>query len=278
MSINKDTYFLNSKEAFRIATQNNKVKLSNNSKGLQLCFYHGDRLENEPKNCINVPMEELSTYFASTKYRTPKNLDITNSGIHSDEEVASTLEAFKKLINVSNDLKKLYIVEEQAIIKQIKPSFILDNLKVFMVSCREDEAAKNIYTQVEKAFDKNGFKVNHHTQKSSLETCGMLSSLKACSSFEPNVIFTINYLDNEYLPEEIITVNLFTNTNSFFTNGGRFTSGEKIQIRNNDYIFTTSKELHSQLADKQIASELVSIKSHKDYLLFVKRIQSLIKN
>ncbi len=266
MSNYQDTYFLNSEEALRVAKQNNKVKISSGVKGTQLCFYSGQKLESAPNNCINVPMEEISTYFATTPFRIPKNLDVSNMKL-SDDETNQSLEAYKKLINLSQELAKVFILEEYEKIKVLEPDFTNDTLKVFMTSCRENNKTKKIFNKVEEVFKGFNLDVNHFTQSNDMESCNLLAALREQHRFNPHMIFNINFLDNHYLPENVYTFTLFTDLNSYMLEKQNI---EKGNIRTIDYIYTVDEELHAYLNSKFITNTLVQLNNLKQYENLIK--------
>ena len=61
----EDTYFFNSKQAMEVATQCNII--SDEKNRIQYCYYEGQALENAPKNCINVPYDNLKSFFIENK-------------------------------------------------------------------------------------------------------------------------------------------------------------------------------------------------------------------
>ena len=161
----QDSYFFNAKVALKTAKQNNKVKFDNGAIGTQLCYYNGEEIIGAPKNCINVPMEDIVNYFSTTPYRIPGHLDVSESNIESDLQTSQALEAYIKLINLSMDLSKVYILDEMEKIKNLNIDFLEKKKRIFVASCQENKSIKTIFTKIENSFKKFDFQLNHYEQK-----------------------------------------------------------------------------------------------------------------
>lgn len=62
----EDTYFFNSKQAVEVAKQNNSVD-NQDSQHTQYCYYEGEVIENVSQNCVNIPYDNLKSFFTENK-------------------------------------------------------------------------------------------------------------------------------------------------------------------------------------------------------------------
>lgn len=267
----KDSYFFNAGVALQTAKQNNKVEFDGGGKGTQLCYYNGKELSDAPKNCINVPMEDIVNYFATTPFRIPGNLDVSDSGILSEIETNQSLEAYIKLIKLSMELSKVYILDEMEKIRNLKIDFTEKNKRVFIASCQENKSIKKIFNNIEKSFKRLNFEFYHYEQKSDLHSCSKLYSLQEHIRFNPHIVFNINYIENRYLSREVYNFVLYTDFDSFNK------ESNNIEFREKDFIFTVDKTLHKFLNKSFIDNKLIKLENKEDYKKFIEQCLSKIE-
>ena len=55
----------------------------------QIIFYDGEELDNAPKNCINVPLDNFAQYFLTSEHAYPEQLNFDN--MNFSEEIINTI-------------------------------------------------------------------------------------------------------------------------------------------------------------------------------------------
>ncbi|MEJ2373321.1 MAG: hypothetical protein P8Y16_05955, partial [Sulfurimonas sp.] len=74
---NKDNvYVFNPSVALEMAKQSDESE--------QIFFYDGEKLQNEPNNCIHVPIENFANYFLTSPYPYPQEINFDTMGFSAD--------------------------------------------------------------------------------------------------------------------------------------------------------------------------------------------------
>ncbi len=81
----RDTYFLSSEEALRVASQQNK---QNNGYWLQTCYYEGEKIESDLVNLIHLPLGNLVDDLANGRYRIPEKVEFEGLDISDDIKIS----------------------------------------------------------------------------------------------------------------------------------------------------------------------------------------------
>lgn len=241
-----DTYFFSAKKALEIAKQQNRVETSVKSvDALQVCYYTADeKLSNTPKNCIYVPLENVFNYFVTTTNRFPKAISFEDSSFSMPEQ-AELNAAFGEILGSAQEerrsLMKVYVNE----IKQNEPNFNDEKLRVFLPACRETTVMQYVSKNIAEAFEDLDCEVFYHIQDE-LGDCHTLPLLHNLHDFNPHIIISINHLDNTFLHDNTFNFSWFQDPMPFLYNG------EKVKIRQRDYIFTLFEEYKDLLIKKGV--------------------------
>jgi len=241
-----DTYFFDSKLALDVSLKRNQVKTNNpNIRGLQICYYAGKALKKSPKNCIHVPLEQVYSYFSTTNNRFPKFVNFTNTDFTNQDKVNFN-ENLTKTLSRSVAQNHLLVEEYKKKIRECNPNFETNELRIFISACRETVVMQHISQNIAKSFKKLGYKVKFYIQKSQMEACGALKSLKAHYKFNPHITVNINHLNNQYLNEYTYNFTWFQDYMDTFKDS------KKIKLRKRDYIFTLFDDMKKILVSKSV--------------------------
>ena len=231
MSNFKDTYFLNSEQALKTAKQNNKFLINNRIESTQLCYYDGLKIEDAPRNCINVPRKDIVTFFSTTKYRFPANLSF---GLNMSQPQAVELtKLFQELIGAAKTKHKENILAMQKKISTLELDFS-EKLRVFVPTCRETTVMRYLSQNIANAFKALGYDVLYYLQ-SDLESCSMLPALQAQYDFNPHVIIDINNFNCHFFNKDVFNFMWIQDEMPFITND------KPIHLKERDYILLYTK-------------------------------------
>ncbi len=76
MNNNDNVYVFNPSVALEMAKQSDESE--------QIFFYDGEKLQNEPSNCIHVPIENFANYFLTSPYPYPQEINFDTMGFSAD--------------------------------------------------------------------------------------------------------------------------------------------------------------------------------------------------
>jgi hypothetical protein len=248
-----DTYFLDANTALKRAKEKNRAKTANpHIDGLQICYYDGEKLKKAPKNCLNVPLGEMVSYFSTTRNRTPYNIDFTNSVYGTDEQKKVFLEFFKR--GMDHSISKRLQLQEELVkkTKNLEIDFDDKPLRVFIPACRETTVMQNISKNVARAFKKVGYDVLYHIQENDMQDCDTLSVLEAFYQFNPHITFNINHFNNEHINDDVINFVWFQDAMPSLRDDS------SIYLRKRDNILHLTQGLGSLLKKKKIPSSYQS--------------------
>ncbi len=243
-----DTYFFDSKVALEIALKKNKSETINpNVKGLQICYYNGEKLSNAPKNCIHLPIEEIYSYFITTNNRFPQFVSFYNTNF-SEKDQREFNQKMSDILSLSIVGNNLLVEKYKKKIKKNKPNFSDKQLRVFIPACRETIVMQHISKNIAKSFESMGYKVKYCIQKTKMETCGALDGLKKLYKFNPHITVNINHLNNEYLHDDVFNFVWFQDSMP------NLVDNSEIFLRKRDYIFHLVQGIKKRLNRKNIQS------------------------
>ncbi len=185
----EDTYFLNAKEALRVAELQNK----NDTYHLQICYYEGEKVDSTLVNLVHLPLETLGEDLIHGTYRLPTKLDFTGLNLSSEIELNIKLH-----FNTTLEQAKLLRAELNAQylhnIKTAKPSFN-EPLRFYLTANSNTRVMQHITQNIVNALLKSNIKVLFDLYYG-IEDSG---SLKKLSEFNPHATININHLNNSFL-------------------------------------------------------------------------------
>ena len=243
-----DTYFLDSNIALKEANKNNKFYINDKVKTTQICYYDGEKIENTPYNCVNVPLKDLVEYFSNTYNRFPSTVNISNSFVQNQADIDMVLQLIGKAQEISAkniEQKTLQLYEN---IKLLKPNFDDEKLRVFISVCRETTVMRYVGEAIIIAFEKIGCETFLNYQENDLQACTRLKKIQSLYEFNPHITININHFENEYLNESIYNFVWFQDEMQILTNN------DEIILRKRDFVFYLTNGLKHRLYLKNVDS------------------------
>jgi len=221
----RDTFFLNPKQALKIAKRQNKLTITNKPhkyaisimeqdtqkrqvfyNDLQICFYSGEKIqeENIPENCIHVPLNKAYDFFKESRLRYPEIVNF--KGIKIEEEgKKEIIQLFRKAINNANIYKNNLAHKYVEIAKKNKPDFN-EPLRIYAMSNRHSTAVYNVLNNLTNAFKKSNYDALLSAENNSMESVDQCWHIKAFADFNPHVVISINHLNHDFLNDSIYNV------------------------------------------------------------------------
>lgn len=236
----KDTYFIDSEIALKVAKCNNKVLARNKLvEATQICYYDGKEIEEAPRNCIHVPFKNFTEYFVNEKNRIPSSIDSTEK---------KHLEIFNEKLNIVNKKidEKIKSLEEKS--RKLQPNFNDKKLRIFAHACRETVLIKYIIENIMKAALNLNLEIYTHKQENDLQSCSMVTCLEAYCNFNPHLTININHLNNHFLSKNVFNFIWFQDAMPALLDD------TKVHTRSRDYVFHLTKGLGEMLSKKGIHS------------------------
>jgi len=199
----QDTYFFDAQLALKIAKEQNRVYTVGTITGLQVCYYGGDfSLKDAPKNCIFVPLENFYNYFVKTENRVPDKFDFYNSPVEDSE-----IDDFRALLKetykaISKEHKSLIQVYKQEC-KKLTVDFSDKKLRIYFTVSRDTTVLKYVTQYISNIMKERDYEVYFH-MPNEMGAYFTLPILVKYHEFNPHITFNINYLNNEYLNDDVI--------------------------------------------------------------------------
>ncbi|QFR48348.1 hypothetical protein FJR48_00845 [Sulfurimonas lithotrophica] len=220
--------------------------------GLQICYYDGERIENEPENCIHVPFNSIVDYFIKTKNRFPSLINSDNTNL-STTELSELQDEFKKSMNKVQNILDNKIINIKKEIQKLKPNFNDEKLRIFAYGCRETVLIKHLVKNILIAADELGYETYLHTQDNDMESCNEVFYLKALRDFNPHITINVNHLNNDFISDEVFNFIWFQDYMPLLRK-----ESPPIHLRDRDLIYHLTNDLKEIIFNKGIYSEFQS--------------------
>jgi len=248
MSEYYDTYFLDATVALKNALKNHNVMAANKIvSGLQICYYDGNKIDNAPMNCINVPFDSMVDYFSTTKNRLPTVFDTTNCSL-GFKDIESLKDKFYENIEKVNKILKAKIKKLHSEIKNLKLNFQDKTLRIFAYGCRETVLIKYLVENIISAFNDLEYETLLYKQTNDIQSCSEVFYLEAIRDFNPHITININHLNNQFLNDDVFNFVWFQDVMPILAND------IPIRLRERDFVFHISSMLERKLKQKDISS------------------------
>ena len=206
LPVHKDSYFLDPRVAFHTAMQQNRVILNHPTiTGLQVCYYDGEALQGGPDNLINVRLEQALDYFSTCRLRVPQKLVLP---AHFDDATRHQINAtFDDLLHQVNKNREQSTIALALTMKSHSPRLRADEKpRVFLPTTRVSTVMQHVSHSMARAFDKLGFETLVCIEKSDMEYMTPLLQQSEFTNFDPHIVFSINFLNNQLLNDEIFNL------------------------------------------------------------------------
>ena len=245
-----DTYFLNPLSAYEQAKKQERTGLFND---LQICYYHGEPIQSDLENLIHLPLENLYNFMCETPYRRIQ-ICLRDEGfdVNVYDEIIVYInkvqnEAFKKIA----EFEKLYKDE----IRKLKLNFS-EPLRVFFLTTRTTTVLQNSANGLMNAFKNLGYETFFSIEENDMQSWGMNEDsgyfawhLKNMLEFKPHITINLDYLHNNFLPNEIFNFIWIQDEMPFMH------QNQLVQLRKRDFVFHLTSGMRSVLSKVGIESE-----------------------
>ena len=240
--MHEDTYFLNSQEALRVASEQNRwgeeVKYN-----LQCCYYDGEKIDSDLPNLIHLPIENLLEELAYGKYRIPKVLNFEGLELSSDVKL-DILVNFNLSIKQANmyrlQLNKVYLNS----IKNASPDFS-EPLRFYLSASSSTQVMQYVSKNIADTLKAMNYDVSFELYVG-IEDIGCLKNI---SEFNPHVTININHLNNSFLNDSIFNFVWFQDPMPALYDN------TKLNLRDRDIIFTLS----DMMMEKKFTKDMYKI-------------------
>lgn len=256
------TYFLNPELAYQEALQQKRTGLHND---LQICYYNGEPLNSDLPNLINLPLEHIYGFMSETDYRMIRVFRIEEgSDPEFDNKIISYIDVSqKKAILKKAEFKELFKQE----VRKIKLDFS-EPLRIFFITTRATTVLQHCAKSLRETFTNMGYETFLSIEHNDMQSWGMdqddndfVWHLKNMLDFKPHITINIDYLHNDFLPDEMFNFVWFQDMMPIFDNNGH------VKTRERDFIFHLTTGLGDLLSKLDIHSEyqsfLMNTKNYK---------------
>lgn len=235
-----DTYFFDSREAFLVASKNNKSDINGNN--LQVCYYHGEKIESNLNNLIHMPMERMLNDLEEGRYRIPSKISFQGVDIDDDSKATVT----NKINQILDKARSLRLLKNNQYFENIKNAKLdfKQQLRFYMPAHVNTRVMQYVTKHISEALKREGYDVLYDLQ------FGMEDSqcLKTISQYNPHVTININHLNNTYLNKECFNFVWFQDTMPALTDDS------KLHLRERDFVFHLAKGIGERIKQKSINS------------------------
>ena len=201
-----DTYFFDAGQAWQAAEQRNRVFCGHPTiDGLQVCYYDGDPIPEAPENMINLPFENILTFFLDTRLRIPESIGFPP--LATDEQKQEIENLFLQVLDEIKRQRVETTSEMANAIRQQHPVISANEpLRIFFPSSRLTTVMQYASKNLAKAFEKLGHQILLSMETNEMEGIDMSHRLTEFYHYQPHVVVNINHLYNQFLNPEIINI------------------------------------------------------------------------
>ena len=234
----RDTYFLNSEEALRVAGKQNRW---NGGEALQVCYYDGEKIESDLVNLVHLPIDTLIDTLALGTFRLPKEIDFTGLDITEGiiQEIRNNfILSINQATQLRNELNKHYYQK----IKNAKLDFN-EPLRFYMLSNTNTQVMQYVYKNIAMALEKMSYEVCLHM----VHGCEDEKCLKVIAEFNPHVTININHFNNLYINDNIFNFIWFQDVMQVLV------SDQDIHLRARDFVYSLIPEFDRIINAKNIS-------------------------
>jgi len=191
-----DIYFLNAKEALRVATEQNISEESNN---LQICYYEGEKIESDLINLIHLPLDTIVSSLENGILRLPTRVSSAGFDISLNEWKAmeggflNLLEEAKKLRSKRN---QNYFIKSRT----NNPNFN-DKLRFYISAHSNTRVMQYSSKNIAQTLEHMGYEVYFDLYHG----CEDFNCLKNIAEFNPHATININHVQTDFLNENVFS-------------------------------------------------------------------------
>ncbi|ABB43464.1 hypothetical protein Suden_0183 [Sulfurimonas denitrificans DSM 1251] len=237
--IEPDTYFLSSKEALRVAKQQNRSD-DQDHEFLQVCYYNGEKIDSNLANLVHLPINSLVDDLAQGEFRLPTKIDFNGLDI-LQEEVDVISENLTKAINEAQlfrqKLNNIYVDR----LKNAKLDFN-EPLRFYLFAHSCTTVMQHISKNIADTLIEMGYEVFFHLYEGHEE----YNNYKKIFEFNPHVTININFIRNSFLSDDVFNFVWVQDPMPYLSDDS------KITLRKRDYIFSLVNLIDDLLEKKGV--------------------------
>lgn len=218
----EDTYFLDSQEAFRVASQQNKPTQWT----LQVCYYMGERIETDLVNLFHLPFESFIDTLSQGIHRLPTKIDCTNLDI--SDEVKEKIEknfqlSLSHVKGIRNELNRDLLKAS----RERKLNFN-EPWRFYLGANSQTQVMQYVSKAIADTLQESGYEVlfdlHHGTED--------FENLTKYFLFNPHIIININHMNTWLLSKDVFNFVWFQDPMPFLLDK------TKVTIRERDFVFS----------------------------------------
>ncbi len=244
----EDTYFLNYDDALGEAKKQNRYGPYCK---LQLCYYNGlQEIKSKYKNLIYLPIDEIEYKLLKLETRVPTKIYLEETNIPKkndlkiQEDILSNIRKYKKEKEILHNILRKKI-------KRIDIDFT-EKLRIYIATDKFEKDARTAYENIRDAFI--GIKAEVFFDiNDDIDDIDDFRRAKFIEKYKPHITININRLRNTQLPEKTLNIIWFIDPTLILYDDS------KIQIRKNDFIFSSQIEFENRLLFKNVDSNKIKI-------------------
>ena len=203
-----DAIFGDLETALKTARLAQRVPLTPAVTGLQACYYVGYDTppSDSPANLIHVPMEGLASYFGNADTRLPTLLTLAGMKFNNAADARAWATSVNQLIHEGLRVRKQ--TTDERIGRYVQRPFdrrrSTGPLRVFAHATRETTVMQHSSRGMIRAFEKLGHEARFLIESNEMQRLDMRSIIEAIEAFDPHLTLSINHLNNNYLPADVV--------------------------------------------------------------------------
>lgn len=241
----KDTYFLSYEKALEIAKQQNKLDIDGYK--IQICYYDGEKKENNLDNLIHLPLDNFIDSLSLMNSRIPTQLNFL--GFEFSEDILNEIQKhFIDSIKVVKEIRRQIMITYIDKILNQKLDF-KEPLRFFLMGHKNTRVMRYVSQNIHKTLLSMGYESYFHLQKGT--EFKSIDIIKKIAEFKPHVTININNLNNNYINENCFNFIWFQDPMPILTNE------ETINLREKDFFFSYQTIFDEQLKNKGIPPEKI---------------------
>jgi len=235
----EDTYFLDSQEALRVASQKNRPNMS----VLQACYYAGEKIETDLVNLIHLPFESFVDTLAQGVHRLPTKIDFTNLDISAavKEEIKDN---FQLLLAQTQGIRNALNEEYVKALKNRKLNF-REPWRFYIPVHSNTQVLQYVAKAIAETLEHMGYEVLFDLRHGTEE----LHNAKNVFLFNPHVTINLNAMNTRLIADDVFNFVWFQDPMPFLRDK------TKVQIRKRDFVFSLIPLFDKMLQEKGIPFE-----------------------
>lgn len=224
----KDTDFFNALEALNTAKQRNVRIADDGSTGLQLCYYHGEKLASDLENLIHVDLDRILEFLVFTRLRLPEEL----------RAAPELMADYQQVLNSVLETRAQFTAELERQALDQQPDFVADRPWRILIYAAN---SSSILCSLAETLASAEYSVMLYVISDVMHTLNRVDALNQYVEFRPHILIQENQLDNGFLADDVI------NMVYWLADDMGFESLASLPFRKNDFNFCREQTVFQHL-------------------------------